>query len=95
MVLLVTLVPAYIYIMQKRRRRKSEAPTASRDVSTNKGDGEDPPLYFQQKVELDSEQRRHEMEHVELRYEVQGQDEVHEMPGEEIDKLYGRHELKG
>ena len=41
-----------------------------------------PQMYLQRKAELDDAQRRHEMEALELRRELHG-DEIHEMAGGE------------
>ena len=77
-VILIAL--SLVYYIRRRRQRKKRAPTPSQDVG--KREGEDAQLYFQQKVELDDEQRRHEMEAVEIRYEMEGEDEIREMPVE-------------
>ena len=95
-VLLVTMGLVHYCIVRKRRRRKDEAAKAHQDDANGPGgQGGNPQLYFQDKVELDDEQRRHEMEAVELRREVQGLDEIHEMPADEGDRHCGRRELKG
>ena len=94
-VLLVTIGLAYFCIKRKRRRRKDEVVTAQNDVNGTDGEGENPQLYFKQKVELDDEQRRHEMETTEIRYEMEGEDERLEMPGEERERRFGRQELRG
>ena len=86
---------AYFCIFQKRRRKRDETAKIDRERNNSDGEGENPHMYLQQKVELDDEQRRHEMEAAELRYEVQGVDEIHEMPADEGDSRYGRHELNG
>ena len=46
-------------------------------------------------MELDDEQRRHDMEAVEIRYEMEGEDEIHELPVEERQRRSGRQELRG
>lgn len=46
-------------------------------------------------MELDDEQRRHEMEAVEIRYEMEGEDEIHEMPVEGGQGQGVRQELRG
>lgn len=46
-------------------------------------------MYLQRKVELDAEQRRHEIGGAEIRYEMDGEDKVHELPGEEGQKQTG------
>ena len=47
-------------------------------------------------MELDDEQRRHEMEAVELRYEMEGEDRIYEMPVEERHRRSRRRqELRG
>lgn len=83
MFLLVTIGSARLCITRKRRRRKGEYAKVHHgaDKSSSEGD-ESPQLYLQQKAELNDEQRRHEMEAVELRYEMQGADEIHELPAE-------------
>ena len=94
--LLVTMGLVHYCIVRKRRRRKDEAAKAHQDDANGPGgQGGNPQLYFQDKVELDDEQRRHEMEAVELRHEVQGLDEIHEMPADKGDRHCGRRELKG
>ena len=74
--LLVTMGSSRLCIMRKRQRRRNEFAKAYHDVDKSGGEGENPQLYLQQKAELDDEQWRHEMEAVELRYEMQGADEV-------------------
>ena len=87
---------AYYCIVRERRRRKDQVAKAHQDgVQEAAGQGGNPQLYFQGKVELDDEQRRHEMEAVELKHEVQGPDEIYEMPADEGDRRCGRRELKG
>lgn len=94
-VILANIGLAYFCIFQKRRRKRDEAARVERENNNSDGECENPQLYLQQKVELDDEQRRHEMEAAELRYEVQGMDEIHEMPADEGDGRYGRQELNG
>ena len=94
-IILVNIGLAYFCIVRKRRRRADEAAKADREKTKSDGEGENPQFYLQQKVELDDEQRLHEMEAVELTYEVQGEDEIHELPADKGDGRYGRHELKG
>lgn len=52
-------------------------------------------LYLQQMVELDDEQWRHGMEAVKVRYEMDWEDAIQEMPVEEREKHFGRQELRG
>ena len=94
-ILLANLGLAYFCIVRKRRRRTDTATKADRENKKSDGEVGSPQLYLQQKVELDDEQRRHEIEAVELRYEVQGLDEIHEMPADKGDGRYGRQELNG
>ena len=91
-VLLANIGLAYFCI---RRRRKDAASKADHEKNKSDGEGDNPQLYLQQKVELDDEQRRHEMEAAELMYEVQGVDEIHELPADKGDGRHGRHELNG
>ena len=79
-------------IVRKRWRKRDGAAIAHQNTE---GERENPQLYFQQKAELDDEQRRHEMEAVEVRYEKDGEDELHEMPVEEREIHFGRQELRG
>lgn len=92
LILLVTMGLAYFCIVRKLRRERDGAAIAHQNTE---GEGENPQLYFQQKAELDDEQRRHEIEAVEVRYEMDGEDEIHEMPVEEREKHWGRQELRG
>lgn len=94
-ILLVTIGLAYFCIRRKRRRRKDKVVTAHNDVNGTDGEGENPQLYLQQKVELDDEQRRHEMEATEIRYEMEGEDEIQELSVEERERSLGRQELRG
>ena len=48
----------------------------------------------QQKVELDDEQRRQEMEAIDAEYELEGADKIREMPAGERGR-YDRPELSG
>lgn len=41
-----------------------------------KDEHHNPQLYFQQKVELDHERQLHETEAVDVRYEMEGDDEI-------------------
>ena len=77
---IVLIALSLVYFIRRRRQRKGKASASSQDVG--KREGEDAQLYFQQKVELDDEQRRHDMEAVEIRYEMEGEDQIHEMPVE-------------
>lgn len=81
-------------MIRKQRRRKEEA-TAKSSLDAGKDESENPQLYFQQKAELDDEQRRHEMEALELVHEMEGDDRVHEMAGDEDRRGCGRQELSG
>ena len=94
-VLVIIIGLAYFCIARKRRRKTDEAAKADREKNKSDGQGENPQLYFQQKVELDDGQRRHEMEAAKLMYEVQGVDEIHELPADKGDGRYARQELKG
>ena len=94
-ILLANIGLAYFCIVRKRRRRTDAATKADREKNKSDGEVGNPQLYLQQKVELDDEQRRHEMATVELRYEVQGMDEIHELPADKGDGRYGRQELNG
>ena len=94
-ILLVTIGLAYLCIRRKRRRRKDEVVTAHNIVNKTDGEGQSPQLYFQQKVELDDEQRRHEMEATEIRYEMEGKDEIHELSVKEREFFFGRQKLGG
>ena len=93
-VLLVTIGLACFYIKRKRRRRKDETVTAHNDVNETDDKGENPQLYFQQKVELDAEQRKQEMEVIEIRYEMEKKNEIHEMSVEKRERSFGRQELR-
>ena len=44
-------------------------------------------------MELDDEQRRHEMEAVGIRYEMEGEDDIQEMPVEGNQTQNGRQEM--
>ena len=90
---IILIALSLVYYIQRRRQRKKRAPTPSQDVG--KREGEDAQLYFQQKVELDDEQRRHEMEAVEIRYEMEGEDQIREMPVEGGQGQGVRQELRG
>ena len=52
-------------------------------------------MYIGQKVELDDEQRRHEMEATHTRYELEGLGVTQEMPAEKKEKCFGRWESSG
>ena len=95
LVLLVTIGLASFYIVRKRRRRKRETITAHQAVSNTNGERHNPQMYLQQKVELDDEQRRHEMEATDTRYELEGADEIREMPTGERERRSVRQELSG
>ena len=95
MILLVSMGLACFCLVRRRRRRIDEAIKANYEKNKDDGEGENPQLYLQQKVELDDGQRRHEMEAAELRYEVQGVDEIHELPADKEDGRYCRQELNG
>ena len=73
-VILVTIDLSSFCIFRRRRRRKEE--TAASNRSAGRDEGNDTQLYFQQKVELHDEQRRHEMEALELRHEMEGEDRI-------------------
>ena len=88
---IVLIALSLVYFIRRRRRRKERAPTSSQDNENR--EGKDAHLYFQQKVELDDEQRRHEMEAVGIRYEMEGEDDIQEMPVEGNQAQKGRQEL--
>lgn len=92
-VLLVTIGLAYFCIRRKDRRRKDEDVIANQDLTKTDDEGEYAQLYLQQKVELDDEQRRHEMEAVDISYEMEVEDEMHEMPVKK-DRNSSREELR-
>ena len=94
-ILLMNIGLAYFCIVRKRRRRADEVAKADREKTKSDGEGENPQLYLQQKVELDNDQRLHEMEAAKLTYELQGEDEVYEMPADKGDGRYCRQELNG
>ena len=94
-ILLVSMGLAYFCLVRRRRRRMNEVIKADHGKNKHDGEGENPQLYLQQKVELDDGQQRHEMEAAELRYEVQGVDEIHELPADKEDGRYCRQELNG
>lgn len=71
----------------------TEVVVPTQDASID--EGQNTQLYFQQKVELDDEQRRHEIEAIELRYEVEGDDTACEIPGNERHGPTGRQEMPG
>lgn len=75
-------------------RRQKETATAHQDSDRTDGEADDSQMYFQRKVELDDEQRIHEMEAVEIRFELEGDDEIREMPVEG-EMHCGRQELRG
>ena len=92
--------------MYLRRRRKQNK---SRKDTNNSADasGETQP-YLQQKAELEAEEKRRlELEAVEVRYEMDGADNITEMPGNDIrneidtaaepemSSLRKKHELRG
>ena len=84
---------SYFCIMRRRRRKKQQLTEADMNVNGTAGGGGNVESYFQQKADLDDEQRRHEMEAVEVRYEMDGEDEIHEMSVEERETHCGRQEL--
>ena len=94
-ILLMNIGLAYFCIVRKRRRRADEVAKADREKTKPDGEGENPQLYLQQKVELDNDQRLHEMEAAKLTYELQGEDEIYEMPADKGDGRYCRQELNG
>ena len=96
-ILLAMIGLAHSYIRRKRRRRQNDVAKAHHHDVKQISDGEDgtPQPGFQWKAELDVEQRRHEMEAGELRFELQGTEERHEMAGGTGDGYWGRQELKG
>ena len=79
-ILLATIGLAYFYNMRKRRRRKDHPANPHHDARESEGEEENSLLYFQQKAELDAEQRRHEMAAIEVRYELEGDFEIRGMP---------------
>ena len=94
LVLLVSTGLASFYIIRKRRRRKRGAIPAHQDVNNTNNEKNSTQMYLQQKVELDDEQQRHEMEATYAQYELEGADKVHEMPAAESGR-WGRPELSG
>ena len=91
-VILVTIGLTFLCIIRKHRKREKEAVSSNQDDSKDKDDRGDTQLYFQQKVELDDEQRRHEMVATELRHEMEGGDRIYELPAED---RRNRQELRG
>ena len=87
----------YFCIKRKLRRRKQRFMRA--EVSRGKAhlEGDSPHLYFQQKAELDDEQRRHEMEAVEVRYEMEGEGEIRQITveGRGRERHSNRQEMRG
>lgn len=77
LVLLVPIGLALLCTIRRRRRRKDKVATVHQGVDRTGGEGESPQSCFQQNVEFVDEQRRHEMETIEIRYELQGEDDIH------------------
>lgn len=90
--ILIIIIISSVCRIRRRRRGKEEAATATQNVRND--EGEDTQLYYQQKVELDDEQRRHEMEAVEIRYEMEGEDRIHEKGVERRRRESARQELR-
>ena len=85
--LLVMIGLAHFCNKRKCRRRKVKNAIARQDSNETVGGKGKPQLYFQLKAELDDEQRRHEMEAIEAIHELDGENEIREMPSEEIEKI--------
>ena len=83
-----------LWIIRKRRGKKEEAIASNQNTGQDEGNNDAQP-YFQQKGELDDEQRIHEMDAVEPRYEMEGDDRIHEIPVEERHRRSLRQELRG
>ena len=92
---LIVLGLSYICVTRRRRRSNKHNGPAETSPDQAEGEAEVGQLYLQQKTELDDEQRRHEMEAIELRYEMDGADEIPELPGERDIRCYDRQELRG
>ena len=85
-ILLVTIGLAHFCNRRICRRRKEKNVIARQDRNDTGGGEENSHLYFQLKAELDDEQRKHEMEAIEVIHELDGENEIREMPSEEIEK---------
>lgn len=84
-------------ILRRIRRRKQHLMRARVSGGKPLVERDSAQLYFQQKAELDDEQRRHEMEAVEVRYEMEGGDEIQEIPveGRGRERHFDRQEMRG
>ena len=78
------------------RSRKIKEKTALRERETVPEDNQP---YFQQKAELEAEEKRkHELEAEERRYELDGESRIHEISDESshgLPSFYVRQELRG
>ena len=93
----VTMGLYYFCITRRSRRRKQHFVTAKVDGKKARVAGDTAQLYLQQKAELDDEQRRHEMEAVEVRYEMEGEGEIQEIPieGRRRERHFDTQEMRG
>ncbi|KAL8722832.1 MAG: hypothetical protein Q9181_007413 [Wetmoreana brouardii] len=81
-----------VFILRRYRKRRSAA-AADQKSGTPTEDGQP---YFQQKGELDAEeQRRLELEAREMRYEADGENEIHELPSSSMEPRSLPQELRG
>lgn len=85
----------YVCITRRRPPRKQQITPAKPSGKKPHVEEDSAQLYLQRKAELDDEQRRHEMEVVEIRCEMDGENEIHEMPAEARGRHFGRQELRG
>lgn len=95
LVLLFTIGLGSCCVIRKRRRRKNEIIVAHQAASEIVDERLKPQMYIGQKVELDDEQRRYEMEAIDTRFELEGANEICEMPAGEREGDPVRQELSG
>lgn len=94
----VVAMGLYYFCITRRTQRRKQQFTASKvDSKKARIEGDNVQLYFQQKAELDDEQRRHEMEAVEVRYEMEGESEIQEIvvEGRGRERHFDRQEMRG
>lgn len=92
----LTILMLGIIIIRRYRKKRSQAAFANYSETTSNTQP-----YVDQKAELEDEERRkHELEATEIRYEMEGEDKIFEMPGDGnaitgIAPSNNRQELRG
>ena len=95
LILLVMVGLGSCCMIRKRRRWKNTCIATRQAASETSNERQNTQMYIGLKVELDDEQRKHELEATEIRRELEGSGMIQEIAGEKMECLSGKQESNG